>query len=182
MENKVDAHALMNDQMKAVLAKSAELAGSDAFATDAGFEGMRENYTKERKFWNEGGPVMAKTVDEMFDGPMGEFKVRFYYPVEAEKLPAIVFIHGGGFVVGNPDTHDRVCRILAEKTGAAVVSVDYHLSPESEVPHQHQGVRARCQVSARARRGEGHRRRGHFFRRRFRRSGSFHGHESVAAR
>ena len=134
MENKVDAHALMNDQMKAVLAKSAELAGSDAFATDAGFEGMRENYTKERKFWNEGGPVMAKTVDEMFDGPMGEFKVRFYYPVEAEKLPAIVFIHGGGFVVGNPDTHDRVCRILAEKTGAAVVSVDYHLPPESKYP------------------------------------------------
>ena len=59
MENKVDAHALMNDQMKAVLAKSAELAGSDAFATDAGFEGMRENYTKERKFWNEGAPIIT---------------------------------------------------------------------------------------------------------------------------
>lgn len=136
MENKVDATPLMTDQMKAVLAKSAELA-SDAFVTDAGFELMRENYIKERRFWNEGGPKMAKTVDATFDGPMGEFMARYYYPVEpaaGETLPVIEFIHGGGFVVGHPDTHDRVCRILADETGAVVVSVDYHLSPESKYP------------------------------------------------
>ena len=133
MENKVDPQLLMNDQMKAVLQKSAELAG-DAFVTDVGFAEMRENYVRERRFWNEGGPVMAKTVERTFEGPMGEFMARYYYPVEAEKLPVIEFIHGGGFVVGSPDTHDRVCRILAEKTGAVVVSVDYHLSPESKYP------------------------------------------------
>ncbi len=133
MENKLDAMSLMNDQMKAVLQKSAELAG-DAFVTDVGFEEMRANYIKERAFWNEGGPVMAKTEDVEFESAMGPFIARFYYPVEAEKLPVIEFIHGGGFVVGSPDTHDRVCRILAEKTGAAVVSVDYHLSPESKYP------------------------------------------------
>ncbi len=133
VENKVDPMPLMNDQMKAVLQKSAELAG-DAFVTDVGFAEMRENYVRERRFWNEGGPVMAKTVERTFDGPMGEFMARYYYPVEAEKLPVIEFIHGGGFVVGSPDTHDRVCRILAEKTGAVVVSVDYHLSPESKYP------------------------------------------------
>ena len=134
MENKVSIDELMTDQMKAVLATTAENAGEDAFATDCGFAEMRDNYTKERAFWNEGGPVMAKTIDKMFDGPMGEFLVRFYYPVEAEALPVIEFIHGGGFVVGNPDTHDRVCRILAHKTGAVVASVDYHLSPESKFP------------------------------------------------
>ena len=133
MENKVDPQLLMNDQMKAVLQKSAELAG-DAFVTDVGFVEMRENYVRERRFWNEGGPVMAKTIERTFEGPMGEFMARYYYPVEAEKLPVIEFIHGGGFVVGSPDTHDRVCRILAEKTGAVVVSVDYHLSPESKYP------------------------------------------------
>ena len=133
MENKVDPQLLMNDQMKAVLQKSAELAG-DAFVTDVGFAEMRENYVRERRFWNEGGPVMAKTIERTFEGPMGEFMARYYYPVEAEKLPVIEFIHGGGFVVGSPDTHDRVCRILAEKTGAVVVSVDYHLSPESKYP------------------------------------------------
>lgn len=133
MENKLDAMSLMSDQMKAVLQKSAELAG-DAFVTDVGFEEMRANYVKERAFWNEGGPVMAKTEDVAFDGPMGEFTARFYYPTESEKLPVIEFIHGGGFVVGSPDTHDRVCRILADRTGAVVVSVDYHLSPESKYP------------------------------------------------
>lgn len=133
MENKVDASLFMTDQMKAVLAKSTELA-ENAFDTNAGFEGMRENYVRERRFWNEGGPVMAKTIDQAFEGPMGAFNVRFYYPVEAEKLPAIAYIHGGGFVVGNCDTHDRVCRIIAEKTGAVVASIDYHLSPESKFP------------------------------------------------
>ena len=49
MENKVDPQLLMNDQMKAVLQKSAELAG-DAFVTDVGFAEMRENYVRERRF------------------------------------------------------------------------------------------------------------------------------------
>ena len=84
MENKVDPQLLMNDQMKAVLQKSAELAG-DAFVTDVGFAEMRENYVRERRFWNEGGPVMAKTVERTFEGPMGEFMARYYYPVEASR-------------------------------------------------------------------------------------------------
>ena len=133
MENKLDPMPLMTDQMKAVLDKSAELV-ENAFDSNVGFVEMRENYIKERRFWNEGGPEMKSTVDRTFDGPMGEFMARYYYPVEAEKLPVIVYIHGGGFVVGSPDTHDRVCRLLASKTGAAVVSVDYHLSPESRYP------------------------------------------------
>lgn len=70
MENKVDPQLLMSDQMKAVLQKSAELAG-DAFVTDVGFAEMRENYVRERRFWNEGGPVMAKTVERTFRGSYG---------------------------------------------------------------------------------------------------------------
>ena len=136
MDNKLNVANLMNDQMRAVVAKQIELAG-DAFDTNVGFAEMRENYIKERSYWNEGGPVMAKTVDASIDGPAGPFPVRYYYPVDpaaSDPLPVIEFIHGGGFVVGNLDTHDRVCRILADLTGAAVVAVDYHLSPESKYP------------------------------------------------
>ncbi len=133
MDNKLDPEKLMNEQQKAVLAKSQELAG-DAFDTNVGFEQMRENYIKERAYWNEEPPEMAKVFDGQIEGPIGAFGVRYYYPVEAEKLPVIVYVHGGGFVVGSVDTHDRVCRLLAQKTGAAVVSVDYHLSPESTYP------------------------------------------------
>lgn len=135
--NKVDVPARINDQMKAVLQKQNELAG-DAFATNVGFEEMRENYVKERAFWNEGGPEMAKVVDATVPGAHGPaVPVRYYYPDNAPidvLRPAIIYIHGGGFVVGNPTTHDRITRILAQKTGSVVVSVDYPLSPEAKFP------------------------------------------------
>lgn len=136
--NKSDVLSRISPQMKKVLDKQNELAG-DAFDTQVGFEQMRENYVKERRFWNEGGPVMAAiretTVSVPDDAPV---HVRFYVPsgaVESIGLsPAIVYIHGGGFVVGGPDTHDRITRILAQETGAIVVSVDYPLSPEAKFP------------------------------------------------
>ena len=133
MENKLDIMPLMTDQMKAVIKKQAELV-TDAFATDVSLEEMRANYVTERRFWNEGAPEMAKVVNTELEGPVGPFAIRFYYPTQAAVAPAIVYIHGGGFVVGNCDTHDRVCRLLASKTEAVVVSVDYHLSPESQYP------------------------------------------------
>lgn len=174
--NKADVLSLINPQMKRVLAKQQELAG-DAFATDVGFEEMRENYVRERRFWNEGGPRMARIVDDAVTGMDGStIPVRYYYPSIAPRSieeravpstgeqaarsldeqavpslseqaasspevpkrsvarPAIVYIHGGGFVVGSPDTHDRITRMLADRTGAVVVSVDYPLSPEAKYP------------------------------------------------
>ncbi len=133
MNNKLDPWKLMNDQMKSAVIKSQELAG-DAFDTNAGYDQMRANYIKERAYWNEEPPEMAKVSEEYLDGPAGEFMIRYYYPVETEILPVIIYVHGGGFIVGSPDTHDRVCRLLAKHTGAAVVSIDYHLSPEVVYP------------------------------------------------
>lgn len=132
MENKLDVKSLMSDQMKAVVAKQQELA--TPFSTEISLDQMRLNYINERKFWNEGGPAMAKTLDETMEGPAGEFTVRYYYPEESGVLPAIVYIHGGGWVVGSIDTHDRICRLLADGCKAVVVSVDYHLSPECKFP------------------------------------------------
>ena len=116
-----------------MLKKSAELAG-DAFVTDVGFDQMRANYIKERAFWNEGGPVDGQDRRRFLRRPDGRVFRPFITLCKAEKLSRDRFIHGGGFVVGSPATHDRVCRILADRTGAAVVSVDYHLSPESKYP------------------------------------------------
>ena len=134
MDNKLDVMPLMTDQMKAVVRKQKELV-EDAFATDVGYDEMRANYIKERRFWNEGGPVMSSTEEMALEGPAGPFRVRLYRPTASvEARPAIVYIHGGGFVVGNCDTHDRVCRLIAAGTDAVVASVDYHLSPESKFP------------------------------------------------
>lgn len=128
----VDVLARITDQMRAVLDKQNELAG-EAFATDVGFEKMRENYTTERVYWNEGGPVMVETLDQVVAGPDGPVPIRLHRPT-AEAGAVIVYVHGGGFVVGNLDTHDRIMRMLADKTGSVVVGVDYSLSPEAKFP------------------------------------------------
>jgi acetyl esterase len=63
-----------------------------------------------------------------------EIPVRVYRPSFATDLPALMFFHGGGFVICNLDTHDRTCRALANASGCVVVSVDYRLAPEHKFP------------------------------------------------
>jgi acetyl esterase len=63
--------------------------------------------------------------------------VRLYRPLGSkthQALPCIIFIHGGGWVLGDLDTHDGICRYLANKTGGTVAAVDYRLSPEHKYP------------------------------------------------
>jgi len=59
---------------------------------------------------------------------------RLYRPTTADDLPAIVFFHGGGFVLCSVDTHDAMCRDLALRSGAVVVSVDYRCAPKTPFP------------------------------------------------
>jgi acetyl esterase len=80
----------------------------------------------------EAEPVAS--VEEVgIPGPGGELKVRIYRP-EARPGGILVYFHGGGWVVGNLDTHDAGCRALANATPCVVVSVDYRLAPEHKFP------------------------------------------------
>ncbi|MEE1130375.1 MAG: alpha/beta hydrolase [Caryophanon sp.] len=64
----------------------------------------------------------------------GDIVLRIYTPKNVGKLGAIVYIHGGGWVINSIDTSDASCRLLAEKTGRIVISVDYRLAPEHAFP------------------------------------------------
>jgi len=68
----------------------------------------------------------------------GEIRVRLYQPDEAggagDKGPLVVFLHGGGWVIGSIDTHDGICRLLARQSGCVVASVEYRLAPEHQWP------------------------------------------------
>ena len=80
--------------------------------------------------------AIGKIENLAMPGPGGEVKLRVYTPVAGggAALPALVFFHGGGWVIGDLETHDALCRTLANETGARVVAVDYRLAPEHKFP------------------------------------------------
>lgn len=79
-------------------------------------------------------PTPPATTDRRIPGPAGEIPVRIYRPESDGRLPMIVFLHGGGFVMGSLATHDPLCQQLAAGVPAVVVSVDYRLAPEAKFP------------------------------------------------
>lgn len=78
-------------------------------------------------------PLSAVT-DRTIPGPAGQIPIRIYTPIGNAPFPVILYFHGGGFVVGDLDTQDPICRSLAHAATAVVVSVDYRLAPEHPFP------------------------------------------------
>ncbi|GAA3938133.1 alpha/beta hydrolase [Actinomadura viridis] len=77
---------------------------------------------------------MAEVRELTVPGEGGAVPVRLYRPVRRSPLPVLVYLHGGGWVVGGPDNVDAVCRDLAAGAGCAVLNVDYRLAPEHPFP------------------------------------------------
>jgi acetyl esterase len=77
---------------------------------------------------------VAKVEDRTVPGPKGEIPVRVYTPEGAGPFPILVYFHGGGWTIGNLETHDGSCRQLCNGAGCVVVSVDYRLAPEHPYP------------------------------------------------
>jgi acetyl esterase len=93
----------------------------------------RAFYRDRRTFTQPEPPAMAQ-VREL---RAGEVPLRLYRPAGtsgSERRPVLVYFHGGGWTIGDLDTHDVLCRQLAQASGAAVVSVDYRLGPEQRFP------------------------------------------------
>jgi acetyl esterase len=81
-------------------------------------------------------PAVAEVRNLAADGPEGAVPLRYYRPLGASgaALPVLVYYHGGGWVLGDLDTHDALCRELANRAGCAVIAVDYRLGPEHRFP------------------------------------------------
>jgi len=79
---------------------------------------------------------IGRVEDRKIPGPGGPLPVRIYTPLDrgAGSQPVLAFFHGGGFVIGDLDSHDGTCRALANAAGCSVVSVDYRLAPEAKFP------------------------------------------------
>lgn len=79
-------------------------------------------------------PAIGKVDDTSFPGPGGPVRLRVYSPDTIGPWPVLLYAHGGGFVIGDLETHDKVCRTLCHHTGMLVVAVDYRLAPEHPFP------------------------------------------------
>jgi acetyl esterase len=77
---------------------------------------------------------LASVEDRKIPGPAGAIAVRIYQPDGAGVKPVLVYLHGGGWVIGTLDSYDATCRELAQGAGCVVVAVDYRLAPEHRYP------------------------------------------------
>lgn len=95
-------------------------------------EAAREELEASAEIFAPRMRAMARVEDRRFDG----IPVRVYVPkfTSRDPAPALVYFHGGGFVLGNLDSHDRPCRVLAEDGHCVVIAVDYRLAPEHKFP------------------------------------------------
>lgn len=122
----------LDPQCAAIIAAAAQagtapFGGPDHLAMRAGYDSGTAGFAYDA------GPVSVQ--DATLPGPAGALPVRLYTPPGTRApLPALVFFHGGGWVVGSLHSHDHLCRHLCVKAGVAVLAVDYRLAPEHPFP------------------------------------------------
>lgn len=107
-------------------------------------EGLRQSFYRASRSVESDVPELAEISNLVVDGATGPLKARYYAPFAAGvgPAPAILFFHGGGFVLGDLDSHDIVCRRLAAASRCRVLSVDYRLAPEHKFPNAHEDAAA----------------------------------------
>lgn len=98
-------------------------------------ETARLNYANDKKASEVPAPQMP-VRDFQIASPDGPLAARLYSPtvLPAGASPVLLFFHGGGFLFGDVNTHDSICRVIAQNTPCIVLSVDYRLSPEHRFP------------------------------------------------
>lgn len=125
--------AMIHPQQAAALKRNAELV-AEGGGPGEGIVEVRARAEAVRKIWNTGGPEMAVDEDRTIPGPFRDVPVTLYKPSDADNLPVLVYLHGGGFKLGSPRTNDLQLRQIADAWGGAIVSADYVHVPEHTFP------------------------------------------------
>jgi acetyl esterase len=125
------------DPDAAAVFKAFQEAGRPPYETLTPAE-AREFYSQARFVSNPEPPELASVQPLTIPSPTGPLPARIYTPKQLRKTdglaPGLVFFHGGGWVIGDLESHDVVCRKLADEGQLIVVSVDYRLAPEHKFP------------------------------------------------
>ena len=101
-------------------------------------EMIRAGYRMQRQAQNQNAPQDVTAKDLQVDGAAGKIPARLYIPAGAPATtPGLLYFHGGGFAIGDLESHDGHCRRLASYAGVRVLAVDYRLAPEHPFPAGH---------------------------------------------
>ena len=125
------------DPDAAAVYKAFQEAGRPAYETLTAPE-ARDYYAQGRFATNPEPPELARVAPLSIPAPHGAIPARIYVPKQPRLknglAPALVFFHGGGWVIGDLDSHDVVCRQLADAGALIVIAIDYRLAPEHKFP------------------------------------------------
>ena len=129
----IDGQTLASDIH--ALVRIAALARGDNLSDGADVDEARAERRREAEVVGEQQPIpMARVKSLQIPGPAGTLGARLYVPVEPAPAALLVYYHGGGWVIGDLETHDRPCRFLAHHAGVQVLAIDYRLAPEHPFP------------------------------------------------
>jgi acetyl esterase len=117
------------------LVRIAALARGDGLSEGLEVGEARAERRREAEVVGEWPPLpMARVEPLEIPGPGGAIAARLYLPLEPPPKALLVYCHGGGWVIGDLETHDRPCRFLAAHSGVQVLAIDYRLAPEHPFP------------------------------------------------
>jgi acetyl esterase len=129
----VEADMPLDSHVRRVLDLLAASNGADA-APQTPME--RRDAFRKLMSLSDGGEAVGGVEDLSVPGADGPLRIRVYTPIgtRSGRLPALIYFHGGGLVSGSLDTHDGICKPLANAAGCRLFSVDYRLAPEHKFP------------------------------------------------
>lgn len=110
------------------------MAAASPLGADTAPAALRQAASDVRRPWQRGGPEMHAIAEGSIETEHGPLRARTYLPTSEKPLPALVYLHGGGWTLLDIDTHDRMMREHAARSGWAVVGIDYPRAPETVFP------------------------------------------------
>jgi acetyl esterase len=138
------------DPATAVVLQALGTAGASALAS--GTPESARAYTRANAGPGRYDPALltqvASVENARIPGPDGDLNVRIYRPAAAGPRPTVVYFHGGGFVIGDLDSHDDHCRLICRDVDTVVMSVEYRLAPETRFPGPFQDALAATRWAA----------------------------------